>query len=351
MGQKIIHCPACGQEILVEEERMSCFCPQCGNKIVLQKPEEKKKEVAIKQISNEEDKKYVEKKLEEAEFYIQLSHEKAEAQKYNQEPVYYVKAQDLLLDLAEQYPNDYRVWWELCKPIDFESPLAGAEAYQQYSIQETYFNNALDLAELPDKRRLIEEYDRYVSVKKQAQLAFENKQREAEERQRVIEEERREAEEKNEQIRRKAEEERYQKGIEESQEMWGNLYNKNYQDIDQSLFSFVIGNNQTIICVFKEVSKIMYLNVFRKDGNKNNVISREQAIAVQFDQRGYCLKYDRTPIKIKGWQYPNNLLWVVRDGAGGIRVNNMKLIPDKEYTAFILKTAKKPILSGMKIMI
>lgn len=350
MAQKNIYCSACGQAIQIDGERQSCFCPQCGNKILLQEQEKIRRNKKEELVQCENNRNYINKKLEEAEFYYQLSREKAEAQKYSQEPFYYLKAQDLLLDLAEQYPDDYRIWWLLCKPIDFENPLAGLEVYKQYCIQETYFNRALDQAELADKRRLVEAHDKYLSAKNQAQIAFDKRQREAEERQRVLEEVKRIEEEKEKQIWKKTEEERKKRGLEESQSLWMELYEKNYAGVDGAFFSFSIENSQTIICIFREVSKVLYLSAFRQDGNRNNSISIEQALAVQFDQQGYCLKYDNSPVRMKDWLYPDNLLWIMRDGVGGLSISNLELKFDKEYVAHIQRVAKKSLIMGRKIM-
>lgn len=109
---------------------------------------------------------FVDEKLKKVEFYYSLSVDKKEDINLQEEPVYFLKAQDLLVDLSQQYPDDYRVWWELCKPLDFHSPLSGADLYGRLTFNEGYFNKALDLATLDKKKELIDAHDQYLSDKR-----------------------------------------------------------------------------------------------------------------------------------------------------------------------------------------
>ena len=82
-------------------------------------------------------------------------------------PEYYEKAQEELLLLSKEFPSDYRVWWELCKPLDYEDPTHTNDINGEYGIVDKFFNKALDLAELDTKRKLIEAKDHYSESKKQ----------------------------------------------------------------------------------------------------------------------------------------------------------------------------------------
>ena len=71
-----------------------------------------------------------------------------------------MKGQDLLVDLSQQYGADYRVWWELCKPMDFNVIIAGEKSINQSTINSSYFDKALDLAPLEIKMELIKQRPR-----------------------------------------------------------------------------------------------------------------------------------------------------------------------------------------------
>lgn len=232
MAMRKIFCPSCGQETLVNDEKPFSFCTGCGNKIVL-RDQPKAVEEALSDENAQAD-SVVDKKLEEAAFYYNLSYTKKEYENTKEDPIYYLKAQDLLIDLSEQYPDDYRIWWELCKPVDYMCASTGADIQNQYHINEDFFDKALDKADLPNKRKLIEEHDKYLSDKKNAaELANKRRidlqkaqemQRMEEERQRKEEESRLRAEEAErlraeEEKRRKEETERL-KAAEEERRQW-----------------------------------------------------------------------------------------------------------------------------------
>lgn len=232
MAMRKIFCPSCGQETLVNDEKPFSFCTGCGNKIVLRDQPKAVEEAPSDE--NAQADSVVDKKLEEAAFYYNLSYTKKEYENTKEDPIYYLKAQDLLIDLSEQYPDDYRIWWELCKPVDYMCASTGADIQNQYHINEDFFDKALDKADLPNKRKLIEEHDKYLSDKKNAaELANKRRidlqkaqemQRMEEERQRKEEENRLRAEEAErlraeEEKRRKEEAERL-KAAEEERRQW-----------------------------------------------------------------------------------------------------------------------------------
>ena len=138
---------------------------------------------------------------------MNLSKERKETHKALQEnPYFYLKAQDLLLELTKIFPGDDRVCWELSKPIDFVCTLDCVDIQGQYGINDEYFNKALDLADLERKRFLIQERDRYEHDKRQAQEKLKRKQQEeAEEKKRRLQEEEEEKRQKEELGRQKLE--------------------------------------------------------------------------------------------------------------------------------------------------
>lgn len=383
MAFRKIFCSECGQETQINDEKDVCFCLQCGTKIILrtsreeQLQEQEKPNGQGEQIILDDE---VSKKLEEVAFYYQLSNDKQEASKFNSEPVYYLKAQDILVDLSQLYPNDYRVWWELCKPIDFNSASDGVDIYGQYQINEDYFNKALDRAALSEKRVLIEEYDRYVAEKtavkeraetKRREEEAEKKRREEQERleehkqremqrmqeeercreQEVQEEERRREQEAQEEEKRRQQQLNEQKGLELSVSLWEALSNKNYSCIDNSYFQFPGENNQTIIGIFKSVSNVMNLMAFHIDSSKGNIVYRDQTISIKFDRNGHGIKFDNSPIKIKGMLPQQNVLFIANNGGGGLTVNGLELCVDQEYVTSIMKNAKKPLIAFSKYFI
>ena len=92
---KDIYCPNCGEKVRINEEKEFSFCTSCGFKIINQNKknvQEDAAEVSEKKIDLEE-------KLEEVEFYYSLSHQKGEAKDKEKNPVYYLKGQDLLVEL------------------------------------------------------------------------------------------------------------------------------------------------------------------------------------------------------------------------------------------------------------
>lgn len=204
-------CPVCGKETQADDTKSYAFCTNCGNRFELKHMD------SVKEINVS--KQDLEKGLKDVEFYYGLSKEKNEAKNNGQNPEYYEKAQEVLLKLSKSFPNDYRVWWELSKPIDFFDPSKTDDINNEYGINNQYFNKALDLAELENKKQLVEFKDNYISkkdaaIKKAKTIADEKererkKQEEAEERKRQEKAEaERKAQEEKAAAERKAQEER-----------------------------------------------------------------------------------------------------------------------------------------------
>jgi len=107
MAQKKVFCNVCGHESEIDAGKEFFFCPECGNKVAVKK--------TIPQtvtLNTETDtvKDTVTERLKEVKFYYQLSFDKKEYKKTESDPTYYLKAQDLLVDLSTQFPDDYRIW-------------------------------------------------------------------------------------------------------------------------------------------------------------------------------------------------------------------------------------------------
>lgn len=379
-----VFCPECGQQTQINDSKPFSFCQECGSKIVLQPqktlPVQQTVQTAQKDdaptsvVPNDD----LEKKLEEVAFYYQLSKEKNEAVRLNEEPVYYLKAQDILSALSSQYPEDHRVWWELCKPVDYAMPEATVDADNRHSINEAYFEKALDAADIAIKRELINAHDQYLTQKKQRleeyarkkqeekaaeQEAAEHRRQEefaAAEKRRLEEQEeakRREQEalRQQEQEAAKAQEQRQQqqalqdKMVADSAPLWVELADKNYTDIDGRHFILPQANNQSVIGIFRNVSNMLYLLAYRIDHAKGNLVYQEQNMTVKFDSNGFVLKYDNTPVKV---QLPNAVavLRVMSNGNGDFSVCNAPLTKDLAYIKNIMQVAKKPLLTKKMFM-
>ena len=70
---------------------------------------------------------------------------------------------------------------------------------------------------------------------------------------------------------------------------------------------------------------------------------------MQFNEDGYGIKFDKSPIKIKGFLPPDNLLRVISNQNNAIFVNGISLKSDENYIGNIMKAAKKPLFSFGKI--
>ncbi len=198
-----IYCPICGTKNGESEEENSTIESNQDDGNAMQQPSG-----SMKTNSSEE----IEKILQDVRFYYQQSEEKKEGTKENPNVDYYERG----VTLARRHLSDiedYRIWWEAAKPIDFwnteESDLS-----DKSDIQKAFFDKALELASLEEKKKLISEVDAYHQRKREKKQKEEERllaeqQKQEEERllaeQQQVEEERRKKEEEE---RRRAEEER-----------------------------------------------------------------------------------------------------------------------------------------------
>lgn len=371
MALKKIFCPECGNETQINDEKEFGFCIQCGAKININKNEETKA-TPDKLQSETNDKcanQEIERRLEEVAFYYQLSQEKKEYEDYKNDPKYYIKAQDILIDLSQVYPDDFRIWWELCKPVDFINPFVKDENSDVYCINEDYFNKALDKAGIEQKRRLIKEHDNYVEKKENlkkeflkkkeelARLEQERKEKEKSETERLEQErfdrEQQENEKREEEKKKKAEEDKKNRAaiISSSEELWSLLEHKDYSEIDNSYFSLSTEDNQKITGILKCVANVMYLMALRINSDNPNKIYLDQNISIKFDSNGHGIKFDNRPVRIKNLVAPQDILQVLVSKDGDMYVNEFPLIVDKEYVSDMIKRAKKPLLNSKKMFI
>ena len=348
MAMRKIFCPSCGQETLVNDEKPFSFCTGCGNKIVLRDQPKAVEEAPSDE--NAQADSVVDKKLEEAAFYYNLSYTKKEYENTKEDPIYYLKAQDLLIDLSEQYPDDYRIWWELCKPVDYMCASTGADIQNQYHINEDFFDKALDKADLPNKRKLIEEHDKYLSDKKNAaELANKRRidlqkaqemQRMEEERQRKEEENRLRAEEAErlraeEEKRRKEEAERL-KAAEEERRQWEEQRRKEETERLEAE-----RNQQAQLRVEEEIRKE---REDRERESRQLNIERSAPLWQKLAQKDY------SPINNKYFSLPpDNILKLYTSSTGECMVNNLRLVSDDEYLKNLTARAKKPLFSFTKV--
>lgn len=314
MSTRKIFCPNCGEQILLDINRAFFFCPECGEKIVLMQPQSK---TQIEQDRDSQTSSVIEQRLKEVAFFYQTSAEKEEAQRPDEDPTYYLKAQDLLLDLSEEYPGEYKIWWELCKPLDFCCASTTADADNRLSINEHYFNKALDCAELDVKKQLIEEHDRYVTEKKAAvdELI----------------------------LGRKREEQRQKQQIEKKRRTA-----LGYTSIDGSFFKIPQSTGQPTIGIFRYAANMFYLISIRLDNYHKDTPIREQTIPIQFNSNGQVVKYDNTPVTLVGVSTISNTLIVTVNENGDYLLNGAPLRKDLSYVNNIMRAAKKEVFSSKR---
>jgi hypothetical protein len=284
--------------------------------------------------------------------------------------MYYLKAQDMLVDLSQEYPDDYRIWWELCKPIDFNNATSGTDINGQYRINEDAFGKALDRAELSQKRKLIEEHDRYIAEKKSVAEAARQKRIEEENRRQQEELKRQEEERKlqeeefirQEKIRNKQldEEQKQQKIQQEKQQeeinnvmalnapLWNALLNMKYQAIDNSYFVMPGENSQSVMGVFKVSLNVVYLMEYHIETNRRGDVHFCQSIPIKFDGGGRGYKMNNSPIRIKGLAQDKDILYISNNGMGFLNVNGFGLQHDENYINSLGKYTKKSLLDFTK---
>ena len=233
-----VKCPICGKETQANDEKAFAFCTECGNRFEL------KTNTQNFSSNTPEKNNDIEKSLKEVAFYYNLSKEKDELHYTDKRPEYYEKAQEELLLLSKEFPSDYRVWWELCKPLDYEDPTHTNDINGEYGIVDKFFNKALDLAELDTKRKLIEAKDHYSESKKQrilnrkTEIEAENTARRDKEKAEQIEKQKKEAAEEQvrqeeiakEEAKKKAEQEEQLKRENEEKQRRDEVAKKKAQD-------------------------------------------------------------------------------------------------------------------------
>lgn len=384
MGLRIVFCPNCGMQTKVDDEKGVSFCICCGNKIpVRQKNESDDMQFGVPIPNSTEGqpdlknvrssaigKNELEIKLQEVAFYYNLSKERNEPHKALQEnPYYYLKAQDLLLELSKSFPNDYRVWWELCKPVDYDCAQDCVDVQGQYKINDEYFNKALDYAELEKKQSLIQQRDRYEHDKLLVKEELKRRQQEAEqekrkqqlmeeERQRTLAEENAAKEEQKRRIQMEEERKRQQENLErqkrQSEEnvvLWEGLSQRDYSRITETYFIMPVPNGQQVIGIFRVISNILYLLSVRVDECKGGLLYKDQTLPIQFGLEGTALKYDNKAIRIRNIPNESAVVRIHGDGEGNLFMNQAALIKDRAYIDKIMKGAKKTLLPFNKVFI
>ena len=178
-------CPNCGFQFPLDKSRDFCFCLKCGTKIEVPKHEEIQPEVKNETPKNEPKSK-VDSALEEVEFYYDTSFNKKEYADTENQPTYYLKAQDLLIDLSTEFETDWRIWWEVSKPIDYRCT-EFTEECRPYTINDMYFQRAVDYAPIDRKKELIKLGDEYKARKEKFFKMFDEQaeKRKAEEKERL----------------------------------------------------------------------------------------------------------------------------------------------------------------------
>ena len=304
-----------------------------------------------------------------------------EALNREKNPAFYLKGQDLLLDLSNMFENDYRIWWELSKPLDYLYAEEVNDINRIYYFNEKYFDKALDLANIKEKKELILKYEEYEQKKieiekkynetlkkerkrKEEQEAAERKKREEQEaaEKRRIEEEKWRCEEKERRRReeeenlRKLEEEKKQKREQEiarqleedNRWLYQKILENNYSMLDDTYFKFETVGKKEYIGIFKKISNFLYLMSFSFDKSKRTLY-REQSIVVQVGEQRQIIKLDRKPIKVKQSLSVESILIISSDGKGGLTIGGQELRKDIEYVMNVIRSAKKPLVSIDKI--
>lgn len=329
---------------------------QCENKDV----QRDKERVSVRQEELSENIN-LEEKLEEVEFYYQLSKQKKEALKEKGEPVYYLKAQNLLQKLKNVFGNDYRIWWELSKPLDYLCVEEIRDGVGAYKFNEVYFDRALDLADISAKKELILAFDDYEQKKQAFEIAYkeelerrrreeeeqrakEEAQRQEDERKKREEEERRQEEERRkiieEKVRREQEERLLQEQIaNENVQIYNKLSGKDYSLLDCTYFKFNSSGRKEHIIIFKEISNVLYLLSFYKE---KNTLYNDQSIAILVNTDGEIIKYDNQSLRMRE---SGAVLRISSDGNGGLIVGEWKAYNDMEFVRRVMQSAKKSLLS------
>lgn len=365
-------CPNCGFQFPLDKSRDFCFCLKCGTKIEVPKYEEIQPEVQkVKpteqpEVKNKtpknEPKSKVNSVLEEVEFYYDTSFNKKEYADTENQPTYYLKAQDLLIDLSTEFETDWRIWWEVSKPIDYKCT-EFTEECRPYTVNDMYFQRAVDYAPIEQKKELIKLGDEYKERKEKFFKKFDEQaeKRKAEEKERLekekAEKERLEKEkvEKAEAEKKKAEEKKQKKEQEEKQkeegikqiavlnpQLYVELAGKNYDKVDGGYFTTNNANGEKIIVALRVVSKIMYLIGFREAAS-NNALYCDQSMTVKFNTQGDIVDFGNRPIMFLPDNGKLNISYVY---TGDLSINDYKLDINADYVDQLMKNSKKAFIKS-----
>ena len=390
-----VFCPECGNSITLENTRQFCFCTQCGTKIDISNHTASAANVTAEQSFPDnsdnfnQEENYLEEKLKEVEFYYKLSYEKKEYANEENQPTYYVKAQDILVDLSGEYEDDYRIWWYMSKPVDYMCTEL-VPACRHYEMNEMYFQKALDAAKIADKMEIIKAHDEYIERKKiyfnqiekqeqqriekekaererqeqeeREKLQQEKEKREQEEREKLQQEKEerekeekaaqeraererveREEREKQAQLTAKEEQERYENEIQPlNNALWEDFNNKNYEKIDGVYFSYTDEKSDIITVVIKKISNMLHLIAYKKMA-QNNTLYNMQTITVKTDNKGTIIGFDNKPIVLMSNGSIINIHYGINKT---LKVNVFDLVADADYIDYISKIAKKPLIKS-----
>ena len=365
-------CPNCGFQFPLDKSRDFCFCLKCGTKIEVPKYEEIQPEVQkVKpteqpEVKNKtpknEPKSKVNSVLEEVEFYYDTSFNKKEYADTENQPTYYLKAQDLLIDLSTEFETDWRIWWEVSKPIDYKCT-EFTEECRPYTVNDMYFQRAVDYAPIEQKKELIKLGDEYKERKEKFFKKFDEQaeKRKAEEKERLekekAEKERLEKEkvEKAEAEKKKAEEKKQKKEQEEKQkeegikqiavlnpQLYVELAGKNYDKVDGGYFTTNNANGEKIIVALRVVSKIMYLIGFREAAS-NNALYCDQSMTVKFNPQGDIVDFGNRPIMFLPDNGKLNISYVY---TCDLSINDYKLDINADYVDQLMKNSKKAFIKS-----
>ena len=395
-------CPNCGFQFPLDKSRDFCFCLKCGTKIEVPKYEEIQPEVQkVKpteqpEVKNKtpknEPKSKVDSALEEVEFYYDTSFNKKEYADTENQPTYYLKAQDLLIDLSTEFETDWRIWWEVSKPIDYKCT-EFTEECRPYTVNDMYFQRAVDYAPIEQKKELIKLGDEYKERKEKFFKKFDEQaeKRKAEEKERLekekaekerlekekaekekaekerLEKEKAEKEkaekerlekekvEKAEAEKKKAEEEKQKKEQEEKQkeegtkqiavlnpQLYVELAGKNYDKVDGGYFTTNNANGEKIFVALRVVSKMMYLIGFREAAS-NNALYCDQSMTVKFNAQGDIVDFGNRPIMFLPDNGKLNISYVY---TGDLSINDYKLDINADYVDQLMKNSKKAFIKS-----
>lgn len=365
-------CPNCGFQFPLDKSRDFCFCLKCGTKIEVPKYEEiqpevqKVKPTEQQEVKNETPKNELNSKvnsvLEEVEFYYDTSFNKKEYADTENQPTYYLKAQDLLIDLSTEFETDWRIWWEVSKPIDYKCT-EFTEECRPYTVNDMYFQRAVDYAPIEQKKELIKLGDEYKERKEKFFKKFDEQaeKRKAEEKERLekekAEKERLEKEkaEKEKAEKKKAEEKKQKEEQEEKQkeegtkqitvlnpQLYVELAGKNYDKVDGGYFTTNNANGEKIIVALRVVSKMMYLIGFREAAS-NNALYCDQSMTVKFNAQGDIVDFGNRPIMFLPDNGKLNISYVY---TGDLSINDYKLDINADYVDQLMKNSKKAFIKS-----